>query len=132
MLDKDFLREWASALRSGDYVQGKGALRSKDDCYCVMGVACDLALKLGMISGDWVLYENCYQVSGAKLIAFMPKALAQQIGMGVDGSIIDEDGQVVSMQVTEDRWYRSLLDANDRGESFESLANVLERLADES
>lgn len=31
---------WVAALRSGDYKQGKGALRCKqDDTYCCLGVA---------------------------------------------------------------------------------------------
>lgn len=32
---------WVKALRSGDYKQGKHALK-KDDCFCCLGVLCDL------------------------------------------------------------------------------------------
>lgn len=34
-------KEWVAALRSGNYKQGQGALRV-DDCFCCLGVACDL------------------------------------------------------------------------------------------
>ena len=39
---KSFCRRWIKALRSGDYKQGYHALRSWDDKFCCLGVACDL------------------------------------------------------------------------------------------
>lgn len=36
--------KWIAALRSGDYVQGQGALR-RGDKYCCLGVLCDLKLR---------------------------------------------------------------------------------------
>lgn len=38
---KEHRKEWAEALRSGDYKQGFGCLHSGDS-YCCLGVACDL------------------------------------------------------------------------------------------
>ena len=37
-LDQDTFDKWISALRSGEYRQGRGALRSKDDRFCCLGV----------------------------------------------------------------------------------------------
>ena len=36
-------KEWIVALRSGNYKQGKAKLRTADDYYCCLGVACDVA-----------------------------------------------------------------------------------------
>lgn len=40
--NKDNIRAWVGALRSGEYRQAQGALR-KGDCFCALGVACDLS-----------------------------------------------------------------------------------------
>lgn len=34
--------KWLEALRSGKYIQGKHALRTLENGFCCMGVACDL------------------------------------------------------------------------------------------
>ena len=36
---------WIAALRSGEYKQGYGHLRTMDNCYCALGVLCDLYSK---------------------------------------------------------------------------------------
>lgn len=35
-------REWIAALRSGKYTQGRSRLRTADNRFCCLGVACDL------------------------------------------------------------------------------------------
>jgi len=37
--------EWVTALRSGEYKQGLGALRTSDNKFCCLGVLCDIAVK---------------------------------------------------------------------------------------
>lgn len=44
----DNAKKWVKSLRSGEYKQGFGELRH-DDTYCALGVACDLAVKDGVI-----------------------------------------------------------------------------------
>lgn len=41
--------EWIAALRSGNYRQGYGGLRSEEDKFCCLGVLCDLAVKAGVL-----------------------------------------------------------------------------------
>ena len=41
-LDPEFKAQWLAALRSGEYKQGRCALRSIRDEYCCLGVACDV------------------------------------------------------------------------------------------
>lgn len=38
-------QQWVEALRSGEYVQGSGALRDARNRFCVNGVLCDLHAK---------------------------------------------------------------------------------------
>lgn len=46
----EFMARWAAALRSGEYQQGFGTLHdSERDLHCVLGVACDLLVKDGMV-----------------------------------------------------------------------------------
>jgi hypothetical protein len=47
-MKRDIKKRWIKALHSGDYQQGKSALRAGDK-YCCLGVLCDLAVKDGVI-----------------------------------------------------------------------------------
>ena len=38
----DNAKRWIAALRSGEYAQGKGYLRTHDDTFCCLGVLCDV------------------------------------------------------------------------------------------
>ena len=43
MANTENITAWVEALRSGDYKQGKGALRTADGDYCCLGVACEIS-----------------------------------------------------------------------------------------
>ena len=45
--NKPRLRMWARALKSGQYQQGKGFMRTNNGKYCCLGVAMDIALANG-------------------------------------------------------------------------------------
>jgi hypothetical protein len=40
---------WLTDLRSGEFTQGKGALRTEDGEYCCLGVLCELGAREGII-----------------------------------------------------------------------------------
>lgn len=44
MPNKERIRQWLDALRSGNYKQGKGALQRNGE-FCCLGVACEVAIK---------------------------------------------------------------------------------------
>lgn len=44
-MNADIKAKWVAALRSGEYEQGAGALRSSSDRFCCLGVLCDLHAK---------------------------------------------------------------------------------------
>jgi hypothetical protein len=48
MPNQEIMREWVTALRSGNYEQGRGRLRT-DNQYCCLGVLCDIAVRNGVI-----------------------------------------------------------------------------------
>ncbi len=47
-MDPAYKQRWLEGLRSGKYTQGRQALRSSDDKYCVLGVLCDISSE-----GEW-------------------------------------------------------------------------------
>jgi hypothetical protein len=46
MENKERIKLWVDALRSGEYTQGHGALL-RDGNYCCLGVACEVAMQNG-------------------------------------------------------------------------------------
>lgn len=50
-MNNEIKKEWVTALRSGNYKQGKSHLRNLDDSYCCAGVLCDILVRKG--SGEW-------------------------------------------------------------------------------
>lgn len=55
-VNKELVKKWVEALRSGKYKQGRKALRNKNDEFCCLGVLCDISKKdLGI---DWEPEEN--------------------------------------------------------------------------
>ncbi len=41
-LPVEFKEAWCTALRSGEYKKGKSSLKSKENKWCCLGVACDI------------------------------------------------------------------------------------------
>ena len=53
--------QWTTALRSGEYEQGNGVLRTIDNTYCCLGVLCELAVKANVIPVPVISGESyCY------------------------------------------------------------------------
>ncbi len=85
------LEKWVPALRSGEYVQGRGTLKSPDGEYCCLGVACDLMSKEGLLP-DWERPGGygAYFIAGAMKI--LPVQAQVFLGMGAMGVWLDEHG----------------------------------------
>ncbi len=52
-MKEDIKDRWVGALRSGEYKQGKGRLKTSDGNFCCLGVLCDLYLL--ETGGSWQL-----------------------------------------------------------------------------
>ncbi len=73
-MDPELKEKWLKALRSGEYKQGNGRLRNESDCYCCLGVLCDVSgvgkwTKVG--EGEYPMYlcgdTNCAGVLWGEL-----------------------------------------------------------------
>jgi hypothetical protein len=110
-------RAWVEALRSGKYKQGRGALGA-DNEFCCLGVACELAVKAGVIPRPNKCDDGLYQYGRAGLAstAFLPVCVRQWLG------VTTEHGGLPL-------GHGSLADKNDQGWSFEEIADLIEQHA---
>ena len=105
-------QQWIVALRSGNYKQGKGALRNSNE-YCCLGVACDIS-SLGEW-GDDREFSKQYIVSNNRPNAGnLPVTVMDWLGLCTQDGTIDSDNTLATM--------------NDRGgKNFEDIANLIEQ-----
>ena len=109
-------KKWVAALRSGKYRQGRGAL-CRDDSFCCLGVACDVYQK--EVGGMQVRQvANMVQFNGETGV--LPKVVRLWLGT------FDENPDLVGADTNT----CPLAARNDRGESFESLADLIEKNAE--
>ncbi len=87
MTNIDLIDEWVTALESGTYNQGCGALKRQDEyrtSYCCLGVLCEVAKD--KITGNWVDYEMLYGLKqfnfyGTSSSTDLPYYLTKEIGI---------------------------------------------------
>jgi hypothetical protein len=113
-MDAELKTKWVEALRSGEYDQGKNALKSTDGSFCCLGVLCDL--KYG--KEIWKENKDCYgDYSGTY-------RLSPINGKGVDFPTENKRRELgISNSVM-----RQLAEMNDDDYSFEQIADVIETL----
>jgi len=81
MINKELIKRWIEALRSGEYQQGRLSLRNISNQFCCLGVLCDIAKdELGL---DWVLKEdgNRYEIDNRH--TNIPLKIADLIGIDI-------------------------------------------------
>lgn len=98
-----------AALRSGKYVQGKAALRTLNDEFCCLGVACDVVgAKWEWSTKSWgrtrYSIEDCHNI--------LPDWVRVAFGFTSNGGEIAEQ---------ESLWSR-----NDGGATFPEIASLIE------
>ncbi len=100
-LPKAFKAKWVKALKSGDFKQGEGVLRSKDNCYCCLGVA-------AKISGATCITGPSYIEKGKNIrgISKIPPML-----LGNEHTALP----------------RKLADMNDYGDNFNTIADWIDK-----
>lgn len=110
-----------SALRSGEYKQGKGVLRHYD-CHCVLGVFCDLYIKHNPGKAEWTtdtIQPGMYGFRnvGASLyfVGSLPDVVCEWAGLKQHGCIRDNEGHTEAFETL-----------NDYGMSFSELADLIE------
>lgn len=117
-MDKELKAKWLAALRGGKYKQGKGFLRTGDDCFCCLGVLCDLVHPEGW--GETKKMTACVGTKSieAPAVRFnwsedydfhsLPWHLRDEINMPGE-----EVGEVMQM--------------NDNGKTFSQIADYIEK-----
>lgn len=106
-MNKKVKEKWLEALRSGEYEQGSGYLRTTNDSFCALGVLCDVAVKDGVevtVEKVGILYKYDSRVG------FPPRSVTLWAGF-------DEDYGIESI----------ISGKNDSGESFEKIADFIEK-----
>lgn len=111
-MKQDIKQAWVNALRSGDYEQGRGALR-QGDTYCCLGVLCDLAVKAGVIKQTEGPYDYVYGPTPyGSAAAFLPDTV-------IDWAGLDSHNPVIT-------YGEDLAALNDDGCSFLQIATLID------
>ncbi|QDP56460.1 MAG: hypothetical protein Tp152SUR00d2C52646391_56 [Prokaryotic dsDNA virus sp.] len=106
-------KKWIAALRSGEYIQGYHALQRPSGAFCCLGVACKVYEKntdKNLATGPHSIIE------GGSLYA--QKEVMHWVGLRTGKGEPMNEGL-------------SLIDLNDRGTSFNGIANILENSPEE-
>ena len=103
---------WVAALRSGDYVQGTGQLRTADNKFCCYGVLCNLHAqthpKIAAKQTDSQFYMGSDGLPGSSVLFWA--------GLRNVGAMVKIDGKI-----------RELYSHNDNGEAtFSQIADAIE------
>lgn len=114
--NKENIRKWVDALRSGEYQQIQGWLGKPGKGFCCLGVACEVAIKDGLdLSKDTYVYEDVndevFQYGPAE--TYLPNAVGVD-WLGLDDIELGPDGD-------------SPVHYNDAlGYSFSQIADLIE------
>lgn len=117
MTPKEVRQEWVKELRSGKYKQGKRRLRSAQDEYCCLGVLCEMAVNHKIVeppTNDTFCYtytDNSDNTGQKSQTAGLPFSIKKWAGVRDTLGSFNKSGLSV---------------LNDRGESFERIADVIE------
>jgi hypothetical protein len=132
MVNKENFQKLIDALRSGEYAQGKMALRTTQNEFCCMGVACDIYQKE---VGDLDVKVESEAYTYDDLNGYMPLKVAEWYMGKIDSNYIGLSGSnttgtpYVSLisnvnNGTRDISYAGLNDSYDY--DFNQIANVME------
>lgn len=109
--ERGYQKKWIEALRSGQYQQGAGSL-NREGRFCCLGVLCDLIDPNAWVSGF-----------GAHTRGDAPKAFHYRMGL-YHGYPPPEVCESAGLDFKE---ARRLANMNDKGATFEEIAQDIER-----
>lgn len=110
-------QKWVEALRSGQYTQGKGVLRTGADRFCCLGVLCDLVDPSGW--GQLSAVETCVDGRDMELDAYSYEYREARVATSLPNNL----REIVGLQPAD---MRALIQLNDFGRSFETIAQHIE------
>lgn len=119
-MNPDVKAKWLEALRSGEYKQAEGVLRTRDDGYCCLGVLCQIASDEGVVpQPEQLPHAGNYHWTGSNGVTgymYLIPAVMEWAGIDSHTGVIE----------TGDN-YLSLSQMNDDGATFEAIADVIEQ-----
>jgi len=124
-MNPEIKAQWIADLRSENFAQGQGLLRTGDQ-YCCLGVLCELAVEAGVISaqenGDGMfkygIFSDDFNVSDTSLVS-LPDAVCRW------AEIYDPD-PMVPVEVDGNVRNEYLATLNDSNYSFGEIADLIE------
>lgn len=116
-MNKNIKEKWIDALESGEYVQGRSALRTPDDNFCCLGVLCALYDQENKspisVSSYW-----CQDVIGNWMFmgdrGTLPQAVQDWAGLNHPAGRYDKG-----------EFHPWLSYDNDSGKTFKEIANII-------
>jgi len=122
-------RAWIKALRSGEYQQTTYCLKSSNNKFCCLGVACDLYLKSGE-APNYVKWDNNDNFVFARTNKKNPYRPTVTWNVLPD-TVRDWLGLTSSCGNFDDKKScgvkRALTTENDSGKTFKQIANIIEK-----
>jgi len=103
------------ALRSGGYEQGTNYLKTSDNKFCCLGVACDL-----IDNKRWARDFSGYTY--LERTAFLPPSIKEMYGFPADDGICTKN--ITESHPRDSSW--TLATLNDAGLTFSMIADIIE------
>lgn len=103
--------KWLQALESGQYKQGKDVLRDDEDCFCCLGVACDLFIPETVDQGG---YGYWYGEGADCEDSVAPKSVVEKL------HLLSQNGKIAGRDEYEPN--SCLAQLNDNGQTFKQIA----------
>ena len=117
-MKQEVMKIWVDALRSGEYTQGVGCLKSTNGNYCCLGVLCELYDKNNEVKLRTAKYPSGVTAFN-NFTASLPHDVMNWAGMcNPYGSFIQQVGT---------KFMDSLSSLNDAGSSFLEIADIIEQ-----
>lgn len=114
-MNQEIKSRWVTALRSGQYRQGRLALRNTSDEYCCLGVLCEIAVQENVIP-EPVRNMDLYRYGDAddSNSSYLPLSVQMWAGLTKNPVVTSGSDDVL------------LADLNDAWKSFEEIADLIE------
>ncbi len=116
MLTKSELARWTTALRSGEYIQGRSYLKHHDGItykHCCLGVLCEVeGLSQKTHFGKFVEFDN-------RMVGHLSGSMSDKLGC--------QYGRFKLLEMPDLCGYSSLWAANDCGVPFSEIADHLDK-----
>ena len=125
-LKPEFKAAWLAALRSGEYSQTKFGLRNNEG-FCCLGVACDVALKIGLVDGQWINDDLKYQkfkFRDSHRDMGEPSYVPMKVCETIFETNVSRESLVSVWTINEKETLPGL---NDSGLTFAEIADIIER-----